>query len=334
MLCVPLLWVAACADGGDGAVLDATPDTGIDAGTDAGEPTDAGSDAGTPGDAGRDAGATDAAIDAAPTDAGGPPMCAPCSLDSQCGEDARCITPPSGPWVCLAVCDDARPCPDDLVCADGYGGREGIAVCVPDEDASQPCPCTGEDCPKAIRFGRRTRVPDSNDEPADDDGGDPFDESCSEAAVHDFALRAGDRIDAIQLQCSTLNVEPTADGSFLVRLGERLPGTRFGGGGGSAATPTCGDNEVVIGFFGSTYDGRDKISSLGFECAQLALDSDAAPPAVRVEYLADTTFHGTGPESFRYRCPDGAIAVGIVGRSGSRLDNLQLRCAQVLPDGF
>jgi hypothetical protein len=180
-------------------------------------------------------------------------------------------------------------------------------------------------------------------------GGTAFEASCGENAVLvGIRGRAGQTVDQVQGLC--VKVDPVS-GSWI---GGVYQTPAFGGGGGSPFVMQCDVGSAVVRIMGHTTYFPVYIAQLAIACATI-VRSDALP-----QYLvtggrvnADTPTVGARPpeskNEFSRPCyspdahlshvlredkrgydsylHDGAIATGLIGRSGSLIDAIDVTCA-------
>ncbi len=178
--------------------------------------------------------------------------------------------------------------------------------------------------------------------------GTPFQISCGENAVLvGIKGRAGQTIDQVQGLC--VKVDPVS-GSWI---GGVYQTSAFGGGGGSPFVMQCDVGTGVVGITGYTTYSPVYIAQLGIDCAYVV------PSRFSAQYLAtegkineDTPSVGTRPPEskieFSRTCysPEahvsrvlredkrgydsyltgGTIATGLIGRSGSLIDAIDVTC--------
>jgi hypothetical protein len=163
-------------------------------------------------------------------------------------------------------------------------------------------------------------------ENGDPTGGVPFLDLCpdGEAVV---GLQGSNTYDvpslvvgSIQATCASMAVDPssgqitTAPGAVLA-----IQGT----GPADAWTQTCPAGQVVVGFVGRSGSALDQAA---LECTSLAVDLDAGSFSMG-PLVVLTAAGGDGGLPFESPCPAGQLAHGLVGRSGSWIDELGLACA-------
>jgi hypothetical protein len=125
---------------------------------------------------------------------------------------------------------------------------------------------------------------------------------------------------AIQATCASMAVDPssgqvtTAPGAVLA-----IQGT----GALDPWTQTCPSGQVVVGFVGRSGSAVDRAA---FECASLAVDLDAGSFSLGPLVVLPSA-GGDGGAPFQSQCPAGQVARGLVGRSGTWIDELGLVCA-------
>lgn len=182
-------------------------------------------------------------------------------------------------------------------------------------------------------------------------GGNPFEASCGENAVLvGIKGRAGQTIDQVQGLC--VKIDPVS-GSWI---GGVYQTGAFGGGGGSPFVIQCDVGTAIVRITGYTTYYPVYVAQLGIDCAHVV------PSRFPAQYLvtegkinADTPPVGTRPPEskieFSRPCysPDthvsrvlredkrgfdsylhgGAIATGLIGRSGSLIDAIDLNCGVI-----
>lgn len=179
-------------------------------------------------------------------------------------------------------------------------------------------------------------------------GGNAFEASCGENGVLvGIKGRAGNTIDQVQGLC--VRVDPIS-GSWI---GGVYQTPAFGGGGGSPFVMQCKVGTAVVRITGHTTYNPVYIAQLGIACASIApsdvlpqylvaggkINSDTPPvgikpPESKVEfsrpcYSPDAQLSHVLREDKRgydSYLRDGAIATGLVGRSGSLVDAIDLAC--------
>ena len=88
----------------------------------------------------------------------------------------------------------------------------------------------------------------------------------------------------------------------------------------------CPDGMVVVGYDGSDTDTVRRIRP---HCA--ALTWNGADYALGPEQLAGNLGRSIGQDRGPWTCPDGQVAAGFQGRSGTLLDRIELRCFALAP---
>ena len=146
--------------------------------------------------------------------------------------------------------------------------------------------------------------------------------------------------------------EPQNDGSVSVLLDaagptfvptsivltERLNSSLHGGMGETDAhADTCPGDQVLVGARGSLFpeafgEGtRPLVGSIAAICAEVSLPDDASSN-ISTGPTATLQERGTVREmTWTQLCPSGQIVVGIGGRSGEALDQIQILCAEWRP---
>jgi hypothetical protein len=106
--------------------------------------------------------------------------------------------------------------------------------------------------------------------------------------------------------------------------------SRQGGPGGTSHTDLCPQDQVLVGYRGSLGldNGGDLVVySLEGQCGSLTVGS-ASPYAIKVVTGGKLTVRGGGgTTTFTSSCPANQVVLGMAGRSGALLDQLQLECA-------
>jgi hypothetical protein len=124
---------------------------------------------------------------------------------------------------------------------------------------------------------------------------------------------------SIQARCASMAVDPSS-GQVTTTPGAVL--AVQGTGVANPWTQTCPAGQVVVGFVGRSGTAVDQAA---LECASLAVSLDAGFSMGPVVVLAAAGGDGGAP--FQSPCPAGQLARGLVGRSGTWIDELGLVCA-------
>lgn len=141
--------------------------------------------------------------------------------------------------------------------------------------------------------------------------------------------RDGSEIDALGAICG--RYELTESGtpiSYGIRTNTaEVDLTQRGGSGGSAFRYECPDGQLVRGI-----DGRAaaRVDNIGFTCQDPNVSG--GPGSFSIIYASGYAMPnqgGSGGSTFNYTCPGNSVAVGIVTRSGSRIDRVGLICADL-----
>ncbi len=125
---------------------------------------------------------------------------------------------------------------------------------------------------------------------------------------------------AIQATCASMAADPSS-GQVTT-----TPGAVLGVQGTSAAgawTQTCPAGQVVVGFVGRSGVAVDRAA---FECASLTVNLETGSFSMG-PLVALPAAGGDGGQPFQSECPVGQLARGLVGRSGTWIDELGLACA-------
>jgi hypothetical protein len=133
-------------------------------------------------------------------------------------------------------------------------------------------------------------------------------------------------LESLQGTCGTLGISGSGpytvtappDGNVLGPLGAVSPTTIDG---------PCPEGQVVVGFEGRSGDWVDQLT---FYCAPLTISDSTGSYVLTVGTGAPITTPvgpDTGTPFQTISCPDGKIAVGIIGRSGAAIDAIGLSCA-------
>jgi hypothetical protein len=123
-----------------------------------------------------------------------------------------------------------------------------------------------------------------------------------------------------------------------VVLTERVNSSLHGGLGGTGLrADTCPADQVLVGARGSLYPealgpGEPPwVSSIAAICAEISLMNDAGA-GISTGPTATLQERGTVREmTWTELCPSGQIVVGVGGRSGEALDQVQIICAEWTP---
>jgi hypothetical protein len=147
-------------------------------------------------------------------------------------------------------------------------------------------------------------------------GGTPFaPEECPAGAVAiGFQGKSGDRIDNIELLCSNLNEDGT--------LGPISGMSPHGGNGGQPFNQTCQSGGILIGMYGDTGSGVDR---LGGQCSSPTSILLSGPTSK----IGPWGGNG-GNNPFDETCGAGSVMTGLVGRSGSELDHIGFLCRKLV----
>lgn len=134
-------------------------------------------------------------------------------------------------------------------------------------------------------------------------GGNQFRMTCNIGTG--VKVRAGAAIDAVGLHC----------------MGPETP--LVGGTGGTRYDMLCTGAEALVGVFGSEKDGR--LESLAAVCQ----NTSSIIAHNRTNLRWGQWYGGSAGIYFDRLCPPGMVVTGLRGRSGSRVDRLQLDCAAI-----
>jgi hypothetical protein len=176
-------------------------------------------------------------------------------------------------------------------------------------------------CRELLEDGRLGEEPHKTPE-AGEANDNPFSTSCPDGeAIVGVRGREGGDIDAIGIDCAP--VVPWVDEGRGRDPGEEL----FGGSGGRAFFDLCSR-----GFFVAEIAGQHAriIHGVQLRCDRVIDENDTSTPGP-FELGSETEElpprGGQDRRSVAVACKDGKLPIGYLGRSGSRLDRLQLVCA-------
>jgi hypothetical protein len=162
-------------------------------------------------------------------------------------------------------------------------------------------------------------------------GGSPFTSACPAGmALAGLELRTGLLVDAVRAYC----VDVLANGAWsrrrFVMVGQSPyydgRGANAGGSGGSPVTLRCAEGEGVQALLGRSGTLIDQVA---MRCGQLG----AAPTQVGVVGTGGShgPHGGSGGAPFTLACPAGQVATGVVGRSGTLIDQIDVTCGTLAP---
>jgi hypothetical protein len=105
---------------------------------------------------------------------------------------------------------------------------------------------------------------------------------------------------------------------------------RYGGSQpGKDVTDVCPPGQAIIGYKGRiSHHSVVTVGTTQALCGQIVFD----PPtcAVRVEPASTLPERGTvGTDSYSQTCPPNQVVVGVRGHSGTRVDQISFRCAEL-----
>lgn len=155
---------------------------------------------------------------------------------------------------------------------------------------------------------------------ADEDGGNRFESFCPAGkAVKRFRVRAGAKIDQIQLVCDDPNVVRPETAV--------VTGDVAGGTFDTEYSLRCNGNGALMGLWGKAGARIDRLSGL-------CRSTMRTGPALTVgdnetKHILAPVVGGSGGTAFATNCEPGELMVGVHVRSGSRLDAIAPMCAPV-----
>jgi hypothetical protein len=176
------------------------------------------------------------------------------------------------------------------------------------------------ECARKIGMGEANPVPtwkrrdamwDAQLAPTGYVGGSVFDIPCPSGMIAKGAnLRTGDLVDAMGLACG-----PPAWGIDFDTV-------MAGGPGGTHSFNDCPAGHVMVGVHGRAGSYQDKIGPYCKPLADVVTGSTSPPTALLAK-------GGNGGLAFQRLCPPTQAVRGIIGKSGTRVDRLQLECTQI-----
>lgn len=223
------------------------------------------------------------------------------AVTPRCAEPAAWIAGgASTPVTALASVDADQECPQGTFVS-GFEGRAGALI----DQLRLVCAEGAPGLPARAIVGS-----------AAGGGGSPFRERCASAGPL-TGLRLG-------ADATSLNAVGTVCGHAMgatVHVSEGYVGPDLHGGTAGNVTETrCPAGQVLRGIMGFSSGGI--VRSAAVICQPVAEVHTTDGGLTAGPFIGDTT--GT---FFFEKCPAGQVAHGIVGRSGARLDRLQLECA-------
>jgi hypothetical protein len=145
--------------------------------------------------------------------------------------------------------------------------------------------------------------------PAGGTGGSPFSILCpAGSALTQVNGHAGDGVDQVDVVCRTISV------GLVIGLGEGTSAGAAGGTGAPLYELPCPAGAAVTGISGSA---GDLIDELRLTCTELGGTESATTATVGSPFAKP---------GYDLVCPPGAVATGLEGRSGTRIDQVKLVC--------
>jgi hypothetical protein len=263
--------------------------------------------------------------------------CEDCSATALCGTGHVC-EPVGSRSACVPYCDNGK-CPPGFTCGGLTCTPLGSVCCTADGGGGKgPELCNGydDDCDKTIDVGCPQSLvlsdPQTTAPTGGSGGGGPFTETCPAGSVLiGLKGRSGGGVDSLAPVCAELFLESSPGTPELVyraRWRNPVVGTSHGGGGGGDFDDRCPQDDVL-----SAITGRSgvEIDVVQINCVRISVARGASGWEVtRTPSFTGPTRGGSGGGDFRRECPaDRPAGMGIVLRTGTRVDQLALTCGKL-----
>ena len=114
-------------------------------------------------------------------------------------------------------------------------------------------------------------------------------------------------------------------------LGAASFSSLFGGTGGTFTTQYCGSGQALVGM---AIRSGSEVDALGTRCAPLSINTNTGVIPWLYSFVTGSistsgTLGGGGGTLFQPACPGNQVVMGMYGRSGSRIDQLNLICGTI-----